>query len=256
MNAVVDQERVIELEPMPAAHQVPMARQDQAIATQAPSPGNLLQIAVSRGAGLDELQKLMDLQERHERNEAKKAFDAAKAAFGAEHIVITKDKENKQFGSRYSSVGNLVNTTRPFLAKHGLAISWSPSQGDGLKVTCRLSHTQGHFEEASLSVPADTSGSKNLNQQLKSAITYAKITTFECVTGLVASDEGDDDGNGTGDGKKEKPIVKTALGAKRFEAALEAIRNGACGPEFVRERHNLTTDQDIALMDLEKELAK
>ena len=49
-----------------------------------------------------------------------------------------------------------------------------------------------------MSAPPDTSGSKNLIQQLKSTKTYLEIATFESVTGIAAIDKGDDDGNSAG----------------------------------------------------------
>jgi hypothetical protein len=68
-----------------------------------------------------------------------------------------------------------------------------------VKVTCILSHVQGHSESVSLAAPPDVSGAKNPIQQIKSTTTYLKLATFEAVTG-IATEEGnkDDDGNGAG----------------------------------------------------------
>ncbi len=220
------------------------------------TPASLLQIAVQRGASLDELTALMNLQERFEKGEAEKAFNKAKAAFGAESIVILKDKVNTQFKSKYSSVGSLVNTARPYLGKHGFSTSWTQKQeGNKITVTCRMTHSQGHFVEDSFEVPPDKSGAKNALQEIKSAITYARITTFENVTGLVSSDEsGDDDGNGSNP-PKEKPIHKTALSGESWKRALSAVKSKQYTIKEIEVSHTLTEDQRTAMMDAEKEVA-
>lgn len=153
---------------------------------------------------VQKLQALLAVKREFEADEARKAFVAAKAAFKAEDIVISKDKENKQYDSRYTSLGNLVNTVRPYMSKHGLTADWDQTQTDGLVVTCRLSHKLGHSESSSFKVPPDTSGAKNPIQQIKSAITYARAVTFEAVCGLAATDANiDDDGDGSHDNAAE-----------------------------------------------------
>lgn len=178
---------------------------DELPAIQHLQPLTIVERALDRGASLEQMRELMALQERHEANEARKAFVAAKAAFKAEDVVVTKDRENKQYGSRYTSLGHLVTTVTPLLSKHGLSASWDQTQDDGLVVTCTLAHAKGHSESTSLKVPPDTSGQKNPIQQIKSAITYAKAVTFESICGLASTDANfDDDGNGTGDMAHER----------------------------------------------------
>jgi hypothetical protein len=49
--------------------------------------------------------------------------------------------------------------------------------------------------------PPDKAGAKNPIQEIKSAITYAKVCTFESICGLASTDGNlDDDGNGSGRG--------------------------------------------------------
>lgn len=161
------------------------------------TPAQVVAYAMAHGAPIAEIREFMALQREWEAGEAKKAFVAAKAAFKAENVVVVKDKENTQYKSRYSSLGNLVNTVSPFLSKHGLSADWDVDQTNGIKITCILSHSMGHSEKVSMQVPPDTAGAKNPIQQIKSAITYAKTVTFESVCGLAVSDTNvSDDGNG------------------------------------------------------------
>lgn len=168
------------------------------------TPAQLLAIAVNQNADLDKLEKLMALQERWESNEARKAFNVAVAEFKKNPPDIIKDKENKQYGSKYATLANLVNNGSAALAPYGLTVDWKvDQQGQQIKVTCILKHALGHSEEVSITGMPDESGAKNKLQQIKSTITYLKGETFQCVTGVTARDcPGDNDGNGAG-----KPAV-------------------------------------------------
>lgn len=160
----------------------------------------MLQLLVKQGADADKLKQFMDLADRHEAKLAKKAFVEAMSAFKANSIQVIKDKDNVQYGSKYVSLGRLVNTVTPFLSQHGLSVRWDIDQtnGTGIKVTCIITHTQGHSESVSMTCPPDNSGKKNPIQEIKSAITYAKACTFESICGLASTDANvDDDGNGT-----------------------------------------------------------
>lgn len=186
------------------------------------NPMAMLARAVAQGWEPDRLKQLMDLQERFEANEARKAFAAAKAAFMENPPVVTKDKENKQYESRYSSIGNLVNTVNAALSKHGLTPSWKVEQGDRITVTCVLSHRLGHSESVSMSGLPDDSGKKNPLQQIKSTVTYLKIATYEAVTG-IASSEGNADDDGNGAGEREE----TGLSEDAYANHLAAIESAA-----------------------------
>lgn len=158
------------------------------------TPQQMVSLAVSQGADVEKLKQLMDLQERWEANEARKAFTAAKSAFKKNPPKVIKDLENKQYKSMYASIGNFVTTVNAALGEHGLEASWSLNQGDQIEVTCVLSHVMGHSERVMLKSGPDTSGAKNPLQQIKSAITYLELATFQAITGIVAINEGNDDG--------------------------------------------------------------
>lgn len=196
------------------AQQLKPIEQGQDVATRRPAavtPMDMLNAAVERGDAIEKLSQLMDLHDRWEAAQAKKAYIEAKAAFKANAPTVFKDMENKQYRSMYSSIGNVVNTVNAALSKYELDASWDYDQTEsGIKVTCILTHSQGHSERVSLSGPPDNSGSKNPIQQIKSTTTYLKLATFEAVTG-IASKEGnkDDDGNSVGVAPINDVQVKT-----------------------------------------------
>lgn len=53
--------------------------------------------------------------------------------------------------------------------------------------------------------------------------------------------------------EQAEPVVKTALGAKGFSAALEAVKKGDYTVAAIKATHVLNIDQETALEDAEKE---
>lgn len=173
----------------------------------AATPAQLLQIAVQNGADLDKLERLMALQERWEANQAAQAFAQAMAAFkAADAVRIVKDK-HVRFQSQkgiteydHATIGNVVKVITEALAPHGLSHSWTTQQEGGeIRVTCKLRHRGGHFEEVTLSGNPDPSGGKNPIQAIGSTVTYLQRYTLLLITGCATSDQPDDDGRGAGE---------------------------------------------------------
>ena len=161
------------------------------------TPATLLDIAIEQGADLEKLEKFMELKLKWEANEAKKRYTIALSKFKQEAPVVTQDKTNKQFNSTYASKGNLIKTITPILSKFDLSANFNYKnlQSNWVEVSCKLTHSAGHFEEVSFSGPADISGAKNPIQQLKSTITYLEKLTFAGILGISSTEEQDDDGN-------------------------------------------------------------
>jgi len=197
-------------------------RTDDAVtALPATTPRHMLQIAIEQGKDMAYLRELMDLEERWRAMQAKRAYIAAFAMFKKNMPDVVKDMLNKQYGSDYSSLANLVNTTNRVLGEYGLNARWSPDQTDGIKVTCILEHADGHREEVSMKGPPDTSGQKNPLQQIKSTMTYLEGATFQAITGVVARSACiDDDGNGAG---KKQPEVTAPEGYDNWKADMRAL---------------------------------
>lgn len=162
----------------------------------------LLEMAISSGADIERLDKLLDLKERYDREEARKQFTSALADFKAEDISIRKDKAvgytNKDgsfTGYKHATLGNVVGTAVPHMSKHGLSHRWDVIQAaDAITVTCILTHKGGHSEKVSMFAAPDDTGKKNSIQQVASTVSYLERYTFLSITGL-AVEEQDDDGN-------------------------------------------------------------
>ena len=195
------------------------------------TPMDMLERAVSQGANIDTLTKLMDLQERWEKGQARKAFDGAMAEAKAEIPVITKNREVDFTSSkgrtnyRHEDLAGIARTVDPILTEHGLSYRFRTTSAlnEPVSVTCIVSHRDGHSEENTLSAGRDDSGNKNSIQAVGSTITYLQRYTLKAALGLAASD--DDDGKGSEDAGTISPdqveqlrqaIVDTGSDLPRF----------------------------------------
>lgn len=167
------------------------------------TPMEMLDRAITSGAGIETLEKLMGLQERYEANQARKAFDDALAAAKSEIPTIKKNRQvgfaSKKEGAartdyKHEDLAEIARTVDPILSKHGLSYRFKTSSNpnEPISVTCRVSHRLGYSEENTLSAGRDDSGNKNSIQAIGSTITYLQRYTLKAALGLAASN--DDDG--------------------------------------------------------------
>lgn len=167
-------------------------------------PMDLVQRAVTSGADVVVLEKLMALQERYEHNKARKAFDEAISAFKLDAPQIVKDQlvdfTTNRGRTRYkhADLAAIAAAIDKPLAKVGLSYRWRTLSTSPTEVTviCIVSHRDGYSEENSLSSGPETSGNKNNIQALGSACTYLERYTLMAALGLTASE--DDDGQAAG----------------------------------------------------------
>lgn len=183
----------------------PIAAIDQPadIATRQSAVQQLMVLAMQNG-DLDKLEKAMDLQERYERREAEKRFNEAMAQFKANPPQIIKDAHVKFQTSKgvteynHATLGNVCSAVSDALSTHGMSFRWDTEQdGNNIKVSCILSHIDGHSVRTSLSSQSETSGTKNPIQAVASAVTYLKRYTLLTITGVAEFDR-DDDGRAGG----------------------------------------------------------
>lgn len=198
------------------------------------TPAQMLQIAIEKGADLDRLEKLMDLQERWEAQQAKKAYIEAMAQFKANPPNIVKNKTVDFTSTKGRTTYNhathdeVCNKITAALSAVGITHAWQVNQQENglIKVTCTLTHIGGHSESTSMFSGRDDSGNKNSIQAIGSAVTYLQRYTLLSVTGLTTQGE-DDDGKRGGD---TGPI--SAEQAKQIRDLLEKAGTDAksfCG---------------------------
>lgn len=187
----------------------------------APTPMDMLQQAIDRGANIDIVSRLMDLQERWERNQARKEYDAAIAAAKAEIPPIPRNRQGHN-AKKYADFAAIAKVVDPVISKHGLSYRFRTVQDDRIKVTCVVSHRAGHYEENTLAGPPDTSGNKNAIQSIGSTLTYLQRYSLVQALGLAADDD-DDDGKGGGNGEKVSLLQVKSMTDKLSDKGIKNI---------------------------------
>ena len=144
---------------------------------------------------VDKLERLMQMRERAIERQAKADFDAAMADMQPELPAIgERGKAIVQGQTRYTfALWEDINTAiKPVLQKHGFALTFRTDFKDGITVTGVLSHRAGHREETSITLPSDSSGSKNAVQAVASSVSYGKRYTAGALLNLTSHGEDDD----------------------------------------------------------------
>ncbi len=173
--------------------------QKNELTTTSPNPGHLLQLALEKNVDTVQLKELMDLQERWEKKEAKKNFFAALSKFQTLIPALKKNKtanissQKGSFKYKYADLGSITNSIKKHLMECGLAYRWEFAEQNGkMRVTCFISHLDGHTETSSMEAAFDNSGAKNDIQQKGSTQTYLQRYTLIGALGLSTADEDND----------------------------------------------------------------
>lgn len=178
------------------------------------TPLAMLDRALSSGASVDVLTKLMDLSERWEKNQARKAFDEAMAAAKAEIPTIAKNRsvgfesKGSKVGYRHEDLAEIARTVDPVLSRHGLSYRFrtTSAPNEPVTVTCIVSHRLGYSEENTLSAGRDDSGAKNSIQAVGSTLTYLQRYTLKAALGLAASNDDDGKSADVGEAISQKQV--------------------------------------------------
>jgi hypothetical protein len=193
---MIDDAEVTQVETLPVVHQ-----------STGITPMSMIDRAITAGASMEVLEKLMDLQERWEAKQARKAFDRAMADAKAEIPTITKNRavdftsQKGRTNYRYEDLESVASAVGPVLSKYGLSYRYRATSNvnEPVTVTCIISHRDGHFEELTLAAGRDDSGNKNSIQAISSTMTYLQRISLKAALGLAVSN--DDDGQTS----EEKP---------------------------------------------------
>ena len=131
------------------------------------------------------------------------AFTAAQAdmppiAKGQQATIPTKS--GASYSYKYADLGDVLETVRPVLNKHGLSIAQSSITEDGMiGVVTRIYHTSGHVETfGPLFLPGGGDA-----RSAGSAVTYAR--RYGLCAALGISPDDDDDGEAVQQEPKEQP---------------------------------------------------
>lgn len=168
-------------------------------------------VALNPDVDIDKMERLLQMQERIMERNAKSAFTAALATMQPllpvidrkGNIVIhkkdaPKTPENIIQSTPYALWEDINDAIRPFLSEYGFALSFRVKKdSDRVEVTAILSHREGHSEETTLSLPMDSTGSKNNVQAIGSSTSYGKRYTASALLNITSRGD-DNDGVAAG----------------------------------------------------------
>jgi len=198
-----------------------------------PTPSDLLRLAIDKGADLDRLERLMDLQAKWEAGQARKAFTAAMTDLKSRNLIVRKDKSVAFSGTAYthSSLAEVVETVVRHMADAGLSHRWTVAQeAKQITVACVITHELGHSEQVVMTAAPDDSGKKNAIQQVASTVTYLQRYTLMAACGLASRDMPDDDGRGY----QSEPVLRM-LDSEQLATLRDLMRTTSTSePDFLR----------------------
>jgi ERF superfamily protein len=196
--------------PRRAAITVPI---QQSPAVSNPTPLSIVQAALASG-NVEMYREAVALAKEMDAITARKAFDNAMADAKAKITVIKKNRsvgfDSRKAGAArteyaYEDLAEIARTIDPILGAHGLSYRFRVSSevNQPVRVTCVVSHRDGHSEETTLMAGRDESGNKNAIQAIGSTVTYLQRYTLKAALGLAAAH--DDDGRSSEQAAEEEP---------------------------------------------------
>lgn len=180
------------------------------IVTRAASILDIIDRAASNPqTNVDTMERLLGMYERIKAGEARAAYIAALVTMKPLLPVIdrkgritihekgqAKTPEHVIQSTPYALWEDIDEKITPILNMHGFALTFRSgvAQDGKITVTGVLGHKDGHSEETTITLPHDSSGSKNAVQAVGSSVSYGKRYTATMLLNIRTKGE-DDDGH-------------------------------------------------------------
>jgi hypothetical protein len=198
------------------------------------TPQAMIQQAIQAGSGVEVMERLLALQERHDAFQARKAFDDAMADLRMTLPRITKSREvdfttsKGRTNYKFEDLAEITELLSEPMSTVGLSWRWyTDNVQGGVKVTCRITHRAGHYEETSLVGPLDATGNKNAIQAIGSAVSYLQRYTLKAAVGIAAAH--DDDAQAAGQKREEarQPADNSRAILAGFDSDIQSAANAS-----------------------------
>ena len=170
------------------------------------TPMDLLQVALSKDAAIDVIEKLAALQREERAYNALIDFNDALNRVQDKIKQVAPDLNNPQTSSKYASYEAIDRVIRPIYSREGFSLSFTHAdcpKADHVRVIARLA-LRAHIEHYQIDMPIPIKGPKGNDVMTATHATaagdsYAKRYLVKDIFN-IAIGEGDNDGNGTVDG--------------------------------------------------------
>lgn len=220
------------------------------------SVGGLLQLAVTQLGGsnpdavVNAMERLVALHERMETRAAEKAFNKAMNDFQAECPQILKTsqasirtKSGGSYGYKYAELDQIDDAIRPLMTRLGLSKRFTTERiGGDVKVTCIVSHVDGHSISADFQCAIDSDAAMSGAQKGGAAVTFAKRYALIAALGLTTT-ESDTDAQLGVDRSPAKISQGQAADIEALITEVGAVRSKFLGYFDVEDVSDLTVSQ-------------
>src|SRR5262245_1464824 len=149
----------------------------------------------------DKISKLLDIQMRLLDDQRRQQYADAMNRLQASIPQIDKScfiQDNSgKIRNKFAKYEDIDEAVRPMISEEGFAVTFNEEEvrNNERKYSCTFLHRAGHSETKAITLPLDSSGSKNSIQGAGSTFSYARRYLLKAFLNLVEKDE-DDDGNG------------------------------------------------------------
>jgi len=134
---------------------------------------------------------------------------------------VAFNSTNPYFNSNYADLGAVIETSKPILKSHGLAVSQLVEGAAGeVGITTLLIHESGEYISSCVTILVD---GKNLAQEAGKSITYLRRYALAAILGLYA--DADNDGNDSPHKEPSKASSKPATPQNTDEALLDCMNS-------------------------------
>lgn len=194
-----------------------------------------------------DIAKMERLIEMRNQDMARKAALEFSADFAKMQCELPEIKEKTQgHNYKYAAFEDVMREVKPVLKEYGFAVSFGITQHEkAVIITASLMHKSGHREQTSITLPHETSGSKNAVQAVGSTILYGKRYTILSLLSIATCGE-DTDGNMPSDMITEEQIKK--LKELIFKTDVDIAR--FCGHFKIKSLQEMPTSRYFAALGM------
>ncbi len=195
---------------------------------------------ISEKVDSEKLSMLIDFFGRQKAIEEKKSFLHAMNEFKKAAPKITKDgvvdfvtKNGQRKTYNHTTLAHIEEKIQGLLAENFLSYCWNVDQLESqIKVTCILSHVDGHSEKVSMKANSDLSGNKNAIQAIGSTISYLERYTLLAALGLSTGEDDDNGDSYQAPSQNNQSNNSNFISPKQFEELNQLL--DSCGADKVK----------------------
>ena len=199
----------------------------------------LLQIAVTQGAGIETIERLAALQDKMLAREGELAFNAAMNRAQTALGPVGADLTNPQTKSKYASYQALDRAIRPVYSREGFSLSFDTADSplaEHARVLCYVSHASGHTRTYHIDMPNDGKGAKGGDVMTKThaqgaAMSYGMRYLLKMIFNIAVGED-DTDGNSYTDLSATLERIAQATAFNLQEIYQSAVKAAFAAKDF------------------------